>query len=203
MMGVEANFQALPADCALLQRAKENAAFAEKLASFSFYARLPASQIDLASQHQWRGDAEFSQFALLLKATVAENPGIESRNCTLDRRWDIVDFMLRAAYGDEKWIEHAVKGDPGISPDAKSVQGFPLRFLAPAAVSEVALWFSEIDLNTIRTFWNPSEISHSNLYKSQHCKTEDWEWIEHDVENLRSFYAQAARHSEGVLAVYD
>ena len=197
-MGFETWYQALPDGCELLERAKRDAAFGEFL---TFPSRFRKAK-DCREPH-WQG--EDAEFCFELEKLARAAPGLDARNCTLDRYYDKIEFLISPARRNPKSKEFdlgalAVRGTVVLAEHLRGGQGHLLRYNEPAAVLVMAEMLSSISREELRRNYDPAKMAAASVYKSSAtAPEEEWSWICEFFDDFSRFYQSAAEHEEGVL----
>jgi hypothetical protein len=206
-MGWEVELNAMPSECSLFESIRKKEIDAELLTFVPTYFRL-------RRQHQRRvtefvrGDIEYKVFVDALEQIVAIHPGIDHRFCSLDRRFDWLKWLLiQCAHDDDEkqLAEESISGESRISGEAKSVQGFPIRWTSQGKVQRIHGWLSELTLETIRSKFDPENMSRVDLYKwdLQEDSEATFGVIAEDFDAIRMFYRDVSSQTESVIVIID
>jgi len=84
-MGLDMKYQAMPEECDLLKRSRQEPEFANPLEFFSSIAREGAKS----------ADAVWQDFSTAAQQTIQQYPGLETRYLFWGRRWDAVYYLFR------------------------------------------------------------------------------------------------------------
>ena len=200
-MGLDIEYQAMPEDCALLQRARREPAFGSYLEFFQRYAT-PASGPLL----RHTDDEVLTSFIAEAKQVVSNHPGIETRNFHGDRRWDKIHYLLskkrrlRESRDETDWAERAILGGSLLHPQTQTTIGAPIRFLTADEVHSISQQLQSISAESLREHWNVAAMIEAGVYKMHpEDDDDDWEWTKRSYQELVEFYALVARYGEGVL----
>ncbi len=203
-MGREVQLNAISPECKLLQLV--NSINPELLTFVGYYFRLrcqQGSRVDTFAH----GDRDYETFVDALEQLVSDHPGIETRHCYLDRRFEWLQWLLTQSSRpqDAPLAETAIRGELLVTPNARGTQGFPIRWTSPATCELINVWLSEMDRPLLRSRYDPIAMNAANLYKwGQSGDPEDaFEWIIKDFNSLQRFYQDIVANSEAVLVVID
>lgn len=188
-MGLEASYQAIPADCNLLKRSIADAAFGTHLS-------IPSALSSWEAEPHWEGEDE--DFRTEVKRLHQDHPGLQDRHYTLDRSWDILCYLISPARrkGDLDNPDpglFAIRGQIALADHLECGQGFKLKFNPPQTVVQIVEFLQTVDL---KAAWNPEDMVEQGVYKffgesPHHC--------EKLAAELLQFYRRAAAQQEGVL----
>jgi hypothetical protein len=205
-MGWEVELIAISPECKLLQLVNSNELNPELLTFVGYYFRLrreQGSRVDTFA----RGDRDYETFVDTLEQLVSDHPGVETRHCYLDRRFEWLQWLLTQSSRpqDAPLAETAIRGELLVTPNAQSVQGFPIRWTSPATCELIDVWLSEMDRPLLRSQYDPIDMNAASLYKwGQSGDPEDaFEWIIEDFNSLQRFYRDIVANSEAVLVITD
>ncbi len=198
-MGMERWYAAVIDGGALLTRALADPAFGENLSLPWLFGRD-------RRRRDPRGD--FSEFLAEVDAMNRSHPGIEDRLQTLDRRFDMLHFLLseerrRGELDAADAGSKAILGANGLPGHLLGGQGHPIRYSPPAEVDAIAVWLAGHAVEDLRSAYDPGAMREQAVYKISQAG-EDARTLDLIIEGfhgLRSLYAGAAAHGEGVLAI--
>jgi hypothetical protein len=193
-------YQALPADCDLIERARKDKTLGEILplvpgwiyGGFSWKAGSWPE-----AENLWKECCEL----------IRRHPGLDRRTCYLERYWDILHYLLspkrRGAPDTEegKALDSAVVGDSEIADHVRAGQGVPLRHVAPDKVELAAVVLEPMTADRLREHYNPARMEALGVYKfwADRADESKWRHITEYFAAFRTLYLDAARHGEGVL----
>lgn len=202
-MSADRSYQSLPASSDLIERAARD----HELGSVLYL--LPRLFRDRFAKGP-RPWPEVDKLCLELRQLVADNPGLENRNCFLDARWDALYYLLsangRGEAGDRQdlALEHAVRGASDIADHVFGAQGAPVRYIAPREVSQIASLLRDISPVMLRTRFDPQRMAAEGVYKFSPDRADDvWADVAKRFDDFRRFYRMAAEHGETVIVVLD
>jgi hypothetical protein len=206
-MGWEVELNAMPSECSLFESIRQKGIDAELLTFVPAYFRLRRQHNRRVNEFV-RGDIGYKAFVDVLEQIVTSHPGIDHRFCSLDRRFDWLKWLLIqcAQDNDEKRLaEESISGESRISGEAKSVQGFPIRWTPQGKVKQIHGWLSELTLAAIRSKFDPEKMSRVDLYKWGPEEDSDatFDVIASDFEAVQMFYREVSSQSESVLVIID
>jgi hypothetical protein len=136
-------------------------------------------------------------------------PGLNERNCFLDSRWDVLHYLLSASRREEPaseldtLFEHALFGAAPIAEHVCGAQGAPIKYVEPEEVARIAMRLELMSPSEIERHYDPQKMEEAGVYKFAGEREGEWLDIKNRFNDFRSFYMQAARHSEGVIACLD
>ena len=139
-----------------------------------------------------------------------DRPDLPRRNCDLDRRWDILHYLLSATRRGEpaaadRAIDQAFDGTWVVADHVRAGQGAPVRHLPPTAVAEVVAALEPMSEETLRARHHPAALQAASVYKFRADRADDaeWRWTADTFHALREFFRAAARTGDAVLTVRD
>lgn len=201
-MGMERWYVAVVDGGRLLERALADPEFGEWLQVPSNFGR------ERRRPNRGGFDPEFMKFRAEVDAMNRLHPGIEDRIYTLDRYYDMLNYLLSEGrrrgelYGDD-WGTKAIRGATDLPEHLRGGQGHPTRYSPPAEVREIADRLGGLTVEDLRAAYSPGGMEEQGVYKFQAAWADErtWAWIGRYYEGLRSFYAEVSSHGEGVLVV--
>ncbi|MEZ6135546.1 MAG: DUF1877 family protein [Pirellulaceae bacterium] len=205
-MGWEVELNAFPADCNLLAAVTRGEIDAELLTFVRTYFRMRRKLGCRVNSFAER-DPECQVFVDALETIVADHPGIDHRFCDLERRFEWLKWLLQESSHaqDATLAATAIGGEAQVTPSARSIQGFPIRWTSPGTCELIHMWLTDLAQKDLRSHYDPDRMRNANLYKwGPPTDTElAFEWIMDDFTSLKSFYCDVAKNSEAVLVVAD
>lgn len=204
-MGFERTYQAIPADCGLIERVRDDPDLA---AAFQFLPNYFAEGGAAEAGPPWPAEAELQQAVRVL---LAPDAGLSGRHLYLDRRWDQVHYLLSANRRGQPggpadaWFDVAVEGESGIAEHVSGSQGCPIRVTPPAAVNEVAAALGPVTADLLRPHYDLFAMEAAGVYKAVagRASETDWSYLSSLIVGLRAFYLDAAAHGYAALVVTD
>jgi hypothetical protein len=200
-MGLDMHYQAMPENCSLLARSRQEPLFGELLAFFSSIAKK-----GLSGNWTYEGDPTWTDFAEEVRQTIQLYPGIEQRECYVGCRWDMLYYLLSNKRRQDEprdgtsLVEKAIFGGDILHPALTTTIGNPIRYLPPADVHNVVSLFTGVTFEALRVHFNPAAMWEVAVYKIREDEDEDeFRYIQQEFEKLKAFYEQVATHNEGVL----
>ena len=106
-----------------------------------------------------------------VEGLISRRPGLEKRNCCLDRNRDILHYLLSATRRDEpssdadRAIDRAFDAGEVIAEHVRAGQGALVRYLPPTVVADVAEVVSEMSHATLLTYYHPVRMEAAHVYK--------------------------------------
>lgn len=192
-MGIDAVYQAAPLDWDLLHRAGQDVQACSQLTLAIHLLR------DFERAGSPWPEYENTVEGIEVRELVRRYPGLESRNCELDRRWDILHYLLsesrrRGEFGTDVGTQ-AIYGGPSINERCEHVSWTP-----PHDVFNIAAWLERLTPVQLRRLYDPQQMAGQHLYK-YHVEDAEaiWPFICADLAGLQRLYSAAAEHEEGIL----
>ena len=192
-------------DCDLLALVNSKEIDAESLSFVRTYFRMRRKQggrVDAFVRSE-----EDALFVEALERLVDAHPGIDHRYCDLGRRFDWLKWLLQQCSRDQDatLATTAINGETQVTPAARSVQGFPIRWTKPDTCELIHIWLSEMNRSDLRSKYDPSLMRDASLYKWGPPTDTDaaFEWIVEDFTSLKKLYHDVASYSEAILVVAD
>ncbi|MCU0552358.1 MAG: YfbM family protein [Leptolyngbya sp. Prado105] len=204
-MGWEVELNAISPECKLLQLVSSNKLDPELLSFVRSYFRLRRKQGSRVDSFI-SGYKDYEILVDALEQLVSDHPGIETRCCDLDRRFEWLTWLLTQSFSvqDAPLAEIAIRGEALVTPTARSVQGFPIRWTSPATCERISIWLSGMNRPLLRSKYDPISMSAAHLYKWHHNDPEvAFEWMIEDFNSLQRLYRAVVSNSEAVLVVTD
>lgn len=202
-MGLDMSYQAIPAECELIDRARQDDELGEMLCVVARWFRTGVGpKAWPEAEKLWRELCELA----------AQHPGLEKRNCFLDRWWDKLHYLLSANRRDEAGSEEddlfdkALRGTSVMMlKRARAPQYLPVKYVAPAEVEMIAVLLQSMSTESLRVHYVPTKMEASGVYKFWADRADESEWthISDYFTDFRTFYLEAARHKEGVIVCLD
>lgn len=199
------NYQVVPDNCSLLARSRQEDEFCRHLEFLQQNALLSQSELEDSAEFsdaaEYRSLVEFVEEARQL---IRDYPGIEERN--LDhRKWDMLYYLLspqRRNGGDkqagEDWVEKAIFGDEVLSLGGKNI-GHTIYYLSPIEVYAIQDKLDRVDVDMLRTHWNPTAMRRAGVYKINGNESDEYfQYLQELFEQFKAFYASVFE-DEGVL----
>lgn len=203
-MGVELRLQAIPEDCELLARARQEREIADKVGRFHQYIRgaiLPSE----------RKKPEIVAFINAMQELVKANPGLDERYAYLgNRQFDAILYLLSPARragdykNDRSVIHNAIYGIESLHPDVKVAWGLPIGFVPANEVRTIADFLDTVTYEHLFEHDDPALMYQAGVYKSRPYETElHRESVWEEFTDIRDLYRAAADHGEAVITVID
>jgi hypothetical protein len=203
-MGLDMSYQAVVPETVLLKLVLGNAQ-AEFYFKLFGYDELP----DWAA-YRLDNDVELKEYSQIAEIARSEHPGIEDRKLELDRRWDMLHYLLSEKrrknfrYDEKDLIDLAIHGGDKLGDAFVLPQGVPITFLRPDEVKEISKHLGEIPLDSLLEHWNPPLMREAGVYKIRGDEDEHrLEYLLEDFENMKDFYLWTAIYDEAVVVFCD
>lgn len=203
-MGKDAQYQAIPEDCELLLRARQDRRWAEALVSFHGVATI--GKRPSPRMHTF---PEFVNAVLLL---VEENPGITQRYfIAVSRQFDAIMYLLSSARrAGESWktdqssIRKVIYGNERLHPEALATQGRPIGFVPANSVASLSDYLAGITREKLHQHYDPQRMFQAGIYKmGPNASEKDFQIIWEEFAGMQNIYQQAAAHGEAMITVVD
>src|SRR5688572_20770160 len=205
-MGLELQFQALPTNRDLVELARRDTTGGWALGLVpSWFARedggpRPGREAEMENQ-VWVACCHLA----------ASHPQLHKRNCDLDRRWDVLHYLLSATRRGEPATEEDIAVDRAfgagelIADHVRGVQGVPVRYLPPAAVSQLAAVVGPLGADGLKRHYDPARLEAAAVYKFFADRADEAEWkrIAGFFGAFRKFFVDAARTGDAAIACQD
>lgn len=203
-MGREASFQAIPENCELLIRARQEREIAEDM-QFSLMEATeePNPRYERSPEEQYFYDA--------VQELIRVHPGLEKRYFYAGARtYDAIIYLLSPARreeefdGDQSLIKKATWGVELLHPEARATQGVPIGFVSRVDTKIIADYLEQITMEQLHEHYNPSKMSEAAVYKMGPNRDERrFQVIWEEFVGMRDVYRAAANHDEAVITVID
>lgn len=205
-MGVEMLYQAIPANCGLTNLARADIQIAVEVWRIPYWFS-QAERRPSPGSEGFRGGPLWSWCWDL----AGQYPDLKTLNCSLDRRWDALHYLLSATRRGEP-VSHADLAfdrafDSGelVAEHARAVQGAPVRYMGPAATRKVADVLESLSYDDLKARYQPTKMEANCVYKFWADRADEAEWtvIVRYFDNFRSFFFAVASLRYGVIVVRD
>jgi hypothetical protein len=202
-MGYERTYQAIPEDWEPLKVAVSAGLYSEFMTFIPFYL---SQDYDAWLKGRENGPA----FVGELKRLVAERPGIEKRMLDLDRRFDMLHYLLSQERRQRVAEAHdlgtkAICGSTLLPSHLAGTQGHLTGYSTPLEVLEIALFLESLTMSDLLDHFTPSDMLDKGVYKIYQWREDEHEYLlnllREDYDMLRAFYHSVAENEEAVLAV--
>jgi hypothetical protein len=205
-MGYETSYQAIPADCGLIEMARDNAEVARDLALINIWLGR-----DNNRPAPGREDAHKGLLWNWCCDLAGKHPDLHMKHCYLDRYWDKLHYLLSATRRgetitpDDLAIDRAFNAGSLVSEHALAGQGVPVRYLTPLEVRAVAAVVGPMTHAALAAHFQPVRMEHSGVYKfhAAHADEHEWPWIIDFFDRFRDFFRNAAEEDLIVIIVRD
>jgi hypothetical protein len=206
-MGKDAQYQAIPEDCELLLRARQDRRWAEELQFFPYHMRISVER------RRWTKTSP--EVANAAAALVQEKPDILERNYVgSSRAYDAIRYLLssfRRERGlweweaDQSLIRKAIYGAERLHPEAMATQGMPIGFVPAREVVVIAEYLARITAADLREHYDPPLMLERQVYRVHDLtySEEVFQFIWKEFAGMQNIYQQAAAHGEAMITVID
>jgi hypothetical protein len=206
-MGLDRVYQAIPVTSGLVERAREDETLGEWLGLVPFWFRKGLGG-GLSPGTPEPGELELWQ---RVRALLEQQPGLEARNCDLERRWDELHYVLSAhrrgepGTATDALLDVAVRGESLIAKHVRSGQGVPVRHTPPERVAEIARVLAPMTWASLERHCVPDRMEAARVYKffADRADEREWIWLRESFDRFRAFYLAAAEHGDAVLVCTD
>jgi hypothetical protein len=207
-MGLDMRYQAIPDDCVLLKRVKQDSGFGQYIGSFVFQESEKTGYLERLRELAERGEVISQQeidYAEEEKRTLTLYPEITQHYLAIGRTWGLLYYILsgevwKGEITDDKDIgAKAIFGYEKIQ-SVFSGQGLPVRYSSPDVVKQIVQMLSTWTKGAFITYFDLPAMVDAGVYKAVQFGENDFEVIWDTFEKLRAFYTLVLEHNEGVIA---
>jgi hypothetical protein len=207
-MGRETKLQAFPDDWRLVRQVQSGECSGDLLQTACHYLSWlrrkkfttdPQAYFDLEDDPQRR--AVFGATLDLL----ADDPGLLWRQSYLDRRFEVLRYLLTKSAPDDstsQLFELAIDGSCPIHPEATATQGYPICWSDAATTKRIHAALFRIEFSSLAVHFGTDEYLAMPLYK----KSAEWREL-HALHayfcELKEYYLAAAQSNCGTLVLVD
>lgn len=193
-------YRVVPADSALLRIAPERQYFGDYLCLYGL------KEPDEYLQKRGNEEEDVAEYLALTAGIRAAYPGIEELVLDIDRRWDMLLYLLYDArrFDSAQDPNHpaylAVNGGDAIGQSVTSGIGIPIRYLTPEQVKEVFVWLGAQDETILRSRWDAGQMANEGVYKI-HPEEGDYmlDYVIDDFHDLSDLFAKAAMDNHSII----
>ena len=209
-MGLHLEYQALPHDISLIERAKRDIDFGEHLAFFR--DAIIKENFAVGWQNQ-NAAQDFQRYALQI---AKQHPGIEHRYFFGGRDWqDILHYLLSeqrrssntswASVHENDLIWRAIWGGDVISEAVRASQGVPITYILPDETANIAEILSQENEKRLSSRFDVRCMAKAKVLNvgEDYDPTEQIPHILKIFMGLKGFYTAAAKNNEGVITIFD
>ncbi len=151
-------------------------------------------------------DRSFVEFMDEVRQLIQQYPGIENRNLSIGRTWDVLHYLLsyqRCNGGEEQerdgLVTKAILGGEILNPAVQKIICIPIRYLSPIEVYEIQDILETVDVEMLGIHWNPVAMKRRSVYKSPLSQDDDYfRYLQELFVEFKTFYASVSDR-EGVL----
>ena len=205
-MGFELQYQAIPPDSDLIELARRDTEGGWALGRVPSWFSCEEGGPRLGREGE--GENPIWDACCRLAGT---HPELRARNCYLDRRWDVLHYLLSAtrrgepATDDDLTIDRAFGAGELIADHVRGGQGVPVRYLSPAVVFDLAVVVEPLDDVALARHYNPARLEAAAIYKfwADRADESEWERIVGYFARFREFFVDAARTGSAAIACQD
>ena len=204
-MGLDADYQAIPAASRILTRLREDVSLRDwaNMAPLWIRGGLEPSP--------WAPEPPERAVRQLVEELLRAHPDLPRRHCTLDRAWDVLHHLLSANRRDEAGTagdalaDAAIQGEEPVAEHVRGMQGVPMRYTPPETVRRIAHHLESLVFDELVSQGHARLLADPEVYKGpvEGSQQELREWLSPYFEALRAFYRTAASHGDGVLVSLD
>src|SRR5207253_7520882 len=109
----------------------------------------------------WNDDNIYATFEAIKSAAPLR--------CGLDRRFDWLNWSIKR-FDPAPRAGWAIEGRERITPNARSVQGFPICWNAPSVCRDIASFLDGVDEERLRSLIDYDEMVAADLYKVENAE---------------------------------
>lgn len=195
-------YQAIPANCGLIEWAREDCSMGALLCHVPWWYRSgkgPARGTWAEGEALWRRLCELAEAF----------PGIETWNFELHREWDELHYLLSAMRRGEKETDEAVLFDKAvrgtmIAESVRATQGRTINYVSPSDVASIAALMEPMTVDSLRDHYIPEKMEYRCVYKFWADRAEVFERSAASYfDGFRAFYLNAASRGNAVLVCLD
>ena len=205
-MGFDMQNQAIPPDSGLIELARSDPDEAWGLSLVPSWFRRQEDGPAPGREGKPRNNPIWDECCRL----VGVHPDFRTRNCFLDRDWDVLHYLLSAtrrnepATANDLVIDRAFRAGELIADHVQGGQEVPVRYLSPAAVSEIAAVLEPLDREALARHYDPARMD-DEVYKfsAEDADEVGWERIVGYFTAFRSFFLAAAGAGDAVIVCKD
>lgn len=205
-MGYELSYQAMPAGCGLVERARSDTDFGGQVELLPYW--FTASVVRPTPGNEGRVKGPLWDFCCEL---VGRHPELGGLHCRLDRFWDRLHYLLSATRRGEpstpadRAVDRAFDAGDLIADHVHGGQGVPVRYLPTASVREVAAVVGPMSHTDLAAHFRPPRMQAAHVYKLGGFESDEaeWRWITRYFDEFRGFFMAAAAGDYVVLVVKD
>ncbi len=203
-MGREASFQAIPENCELLIRARQDRKIAEDMQ----FSLMEATE---EPNPRYERSPEEQYFYDVVQELIRAHPGLEKRYFYAGARtYDAIVYLLSPARregewdGDQSFIKKAIYGVELLHPEARATQGVPIGFVSRVDTKIIADYLEQITMEQLHEHYDPQQMYEVGVYKiGPYADEQRFQVIWDEFVGMRDVYRAAADHCEAVITVID
>jgi len=204
-MGLDMSYQAIPAKCNLIERARNERIVGKLLHLVPHWLQ---NGFDASEYGSWsEGEALWQYLCEMAK----QYPGIEQWNFALDRSWDELHYLLSAtrrgerATDEDALLDKALRGSREIADHVRTSQGLHVRYVTPSEVKQIGTVLEPMHSESLRAHYAPEKMEQCAIYKFWADRAGTFESLSlHDYfYGFRAFYLDAARRGDGIFVCLD
>ncbi len=203
-MGREASFQAIPENCELLIRARQDRKIAEDMQ----FSLMEATE---EPNPRYERSPEEQYFYDVVQELIRAHPGLEKRYFYAGARtYDAIVYLLSPARregewdGDQSLIKKAIYGVELLHPEARATQGVPIVFVSRVDTKIIADYLEQITMEQLHEHYDPQKMYEVGVYKiGPYADVQRFQVIWDEFVGMRDVYRAAADHDEAVITVID
>jgi hypothetical protein len=207
-VGRETRLQAFSENWVLIDRVQAGELSGDLLQAVCIYLSwLRGKQATTEPQAYFRleEDAERKWAFELTLASLDEDPGLLWRQAFLDRRFEVLRFLLTESAPDEtsrRFCQLAIDGCLPIHPTATATQGAPIQWSDAALTSQIHQVLQPIEFSTLAAHFSTNKFLATTLYKKSADRREVHALHAYFCE-LKEYYRAAAMARCGTLVLVD
>ncbi len=207
-MGRESRLQAFPEDWPLVSQVQSGACSGDLLqAVYGYLSWLRGKQFTTGPRAYFQLEEDASRRAVF-EATLsllALDPGLIWRNCYLDRRFEVLRYLLTESARDDstrRLYQLAIDGSGSIHPQATATQGHPICWSDAETTMRIHAALRSVEFSSLAAHFGTAKFLATELYKKSVERREIYALQAYFCE-LKEYYRAAAQVNCGTLVLVD
>jgi len=209
-MGHETNLQALPANWEIFRQACSGEVSGDEFQSALLYLRRISRQKKNSDMRACMFSTLDDDERLVPEATLKlalEFPGLPWRHCDLDRKFEILLYLLGETTSCDKKLElfdYAIKGQRRIHPSVTACQGRPIMSTDNPTNKRIYEVLLPIEFCELAEHFGTEKYRSQTLYKQ--LQNDDWRslrWMQYAYAQLKEYYRAVVASAEITIVIDD